>query len=99
LVFYKTEAITQPFTLKPVFSMTHFVSIISYEGGFASYQFTPSGANGYTAQLVKSTTAGSLPAQVSIHRHQLHQSGTDTLMDKLVTAIKMAEDDSDEWPV
>ena len=74
--------------------MNDFISVLSFEGRYASYHITSDRHQTYTARLVKSTGGAEVPELVVIHRNDQpsafsHDGG---LKEKLVNAIAVAKD-------
>ena len=76
--------------------MTDFISVISFEGRFASYHITSDKHQTYTARLLKSTGGAEAPAQIVIHKNDQPTYGMEKgLKEKLANAIAVAEDNAD----
>lgn len=72
--------------------MMNFVTIMRFDDGMASYQVNET-KNSYKAELLRSTSQNSLPAEVTIKREVAIKSveENDPIMKKLISAIKTAE--------
>lgn len=73
--------------------MADFISILSFEGRYASYQITSDRYQTYTARLRKNTGRGEVPAEIVIHKNDpATLAGTNAGgKESLVNAIAFAE--------
>ena len=78
--------------------MTNFITIIKWGSGTASYQVIENAGEGYTAYLMKNTSAADLPQELIIAKLQTLSSGStrDALTDKLISAIRSVSYAGDE---